>query len=70
MLKTVQRVPADLDTVWDFFSHPKNLSVMTPEYLNLKFTNPLFGEEMYAGQVITYNVKPLLPSLPQPTPQT
>ena len=60
MLKKVQNLPVSLDEAWDFFSHPKNLSVMTPEYLNLKFTNPLFGDEMYAGQVITYNVKPLL----------
>jgi len=33
---------------------------MTPDYLNLKFTNELYGEEMYQGQVMTYNVKPVL----------
>jgi ligand-binding SRPBCC domain-containing protein len=33
---------------------------MTPDYLNLKFTNELYGEEMYPGQVMTYRVKPLL----------
>lgn len=60
VLKQVQTLPVTLDEAWDFFSHPKNLAVMTPEYLNLRFTNELFGEEMYAGQVMTYNVKPLL----------
>jgi ligand-binding SRPBCC domain-containing protein len=59
-LKTVQRIPVSLDEAWDFFSHPKNLAIMTPEHLNLKFTNELFGDEMYPGQVMTYNVKPVL----------
>lgn len=58
-LKTIQKIPVSLDEAWSFFSHPRNLALMTPEYLNLKFTNELFGEEMYAGQVMTYRVKPL-----------
>jgi ligand-binding SRPBCC domain-containing protein len=60
VLKTVQKIPVSLEEAWDFFSHPRNLAVMTPEYLNLKFTNELYGEEMYPGQVMTYRVKPLL----------
>jgi len=28
--------------------------------LNLKFTNELYGDEMYPGQVMTYNVRPVL----------
>lgn len=59
-LKHTQSLPISLDAAWDFFSHPKNLAVMTPAYLNLKFTNSLLVEEMYPGQVITYNVKPVL----------
>ena len=55
-----QFIPVTLDEAWDFFSHPKNLAVMTPEYLNLKFTNELYGSEMYPGQVMTYNVRPVL----------
>jgi ligand-binding SRPBCC domain-containing protein len=55
-----QALPVSLDEAWAFFSHPKNLAEMTPEYLNLKFTNSMFRDEMYAGQVITYTVKPLL----------
>jgi ligand-binding SRPBCC domain-containing protein len=58
-LKQSQFLPVTLDKAWDFFSHPKNLAVMTPEYLNLKFTNELYGDGMYPGQVITYKVKPL-----------
>jgi len=59
-IKEVQRMPVSLDEAWYFFSHPRNLAVMTPEYLNLKFTNELYGDEMYPGQVMTYRVKPLL----------
>lgn len=59
-LKRTQFLPISLDEAWDFFSHPKNLAVMTPDYLNLRFTNELHGETMYPGQVITYNVKPVL----------
>ncbi|RYZ22996.1 MAG: hypothetical protein EOO16_06700 [Chitinophagaceae bacterium] len=59
VLKQVQRMPISLERAWDFFSHAKNLAVITPEHLNLKFTNELFDEETYAGQIITYKVKPL-----------
>jgi len=60
MFKRTQFIPVTLDEAWDFFSHPKNLAVMTPAYLNLKFTNELYGNEMYPGQVMTYNVRPIL----------
>lgn len=59
-LRTVQRLPVSLEQAWDFFSHPKNLAVITPDELNLRFTNELYGDDAYAGQVITYTVKPLL----------
>ena len=59
-LKEVQNIPIGLSEAWDFFSHPANLAVMTPGYLNLKFTNELFGKTIYPGQVITYSVRPLL----------
>jgi ligand-binding SRPBCC domain-containing protein len=60
VLKRVQRLPVSLEAAWDFFSHPKNLAALTPASLNLKFTNELFGDGMYPGQLITYNVKPVL----------
>jgi ligand-binding SRPBCC domain-containing protein len=55
-----QKVPATLDEVWSFFSNPENLKKMTPPELNLKVTNEVFGEDVYAGQVMTYKVRPLL----------
>lgn len=51
-------LPAPLEDVWDFFSNPANLSRLTPGHLNLKFTNELFGSDLYAGQLITYRIRP------------
>jgi ligand-binding SRPBCC domain-containing protein len=55
-----QRVPASLDKVWTFFSDARNLRVVTPPHLNLEVTNEVYGDSLYAGQVMTYKVKPLL----------
>lgn len=60
ILKSIQLLPSNIETVWDFFSDPKNLAAVTPPSLNLKVTNEVFGAEAYAGQVMTYIVKPLL----------
>ncbi len=59
-LYSKQTVPADLEKVWAFFSDAKNLLTVTPPHLNLKVTNEVYGETVYAGQVMTYTVKPLL----------
>jgi ligand-binding SRPBCC domain-containing protein len=60
VLQQVQRLPITVEEAWHFFSQPKNLAVITPAELNLKFTNEVYGEEIYPGQVIMYKVKPLL----------
>ena len=60
LLKQVQVLPIPVEEAWQFFSHPKNLAVITPASLNLKFTNEVYGDTIYAGQVITYKVRPLL----------
>ncbi len=60
-LKRRQRLPIPLEQAWDFFSSPANLRVITPEYMGFHVTSdPEFSNTMYAGQVITYTVKPLL----------
>lgn len=55
-----QHVPASLDAVWTFFSDAKNLLAVTSPSLNLKVTNEVYGNTVYAGQVMTYTVKPVL----------
>ena len=59
-LQGLQKVPAALETVWAFFSDAKNLLAVTPPELNLKVTNRIYGDTVYAGQVMTYDVTPLL----------
>jgi ligand-binding SRPBCC domain-containing protein len=59
-LKNIQKIPASIEEAWKFFSNPNNLLAITPPFLNLKMTNELFGDEVYAGQVMTYTVRPLL----------
>jgi ligand-binding SRPBCC domain-containing protein len=59
-LKNVQKIPVSVEEAWKFFSNPHKLLAITPPSLNLKMTNELFGDEVYAGQVMTYTVKPVL----------
>lgn len=58
-LKKKQLVKTDLETCWNFFSSPKNLKVITPDYMgfNVKTDVP---EKMYEGLMIEYKVTPLL----------
>jgi ligand-binding SRPBCC domain-containing protein len=60
-LKRVQRLPISLEKAWDFFSSPLNLKEITPPYMGFDVkSDPAFLQKMYAGQIITYTVKPLL----------
>ena len=59
-LKAVQKIPVDITTAWDFFSKPENLNAITPKKLGFKIRSVFHGDEMYAGQIIEYTVKPLL----------
>ena len=59
-VKSIQRIPASLEQTWKFFSDANNLITVTPPFLHLKVTNEVFSDEVYAGQMITYMVKPLL----------
>jgi len=56
-----QFLNTDLDTAWEFFSSPKNLSFITPAYMGFKITSET-EEKMYPGQIITYRIG-LLPFL-------
>ena len=58
-IKSKQILPMMLDDAWNFFSNPKNLSKITPPWLNLKITSDL-PDKMYEGMIITYKVYPFL----------
>lgn len=59
-LKREQFINADLDTVWDFISSPKNLKKITPKFMGFDITSGNGDETMYQGMIISYLVKPLL----------
>ena len=60
-LEFTQKIPVDLDTAWDFFSSPLNLSEITPEDMTFDVTSPIQKDtKMYPGMIITYKVSPLL----------
>ena len=59
-IKTTQLLKTDLKTVWNFISSPKNLSEITPAYMNFNIiTDDADINTMYAGQIIEYYVTPI-----------
>ncbi len=59
-LKTVQKIPVNMNIAWDFFSRPANLKDITPKNLGFNIISKHHGEAMYPGQIIEYKVSPLL----------
>ncbi len=57
-LQTLQKLPISIDEAWDFFSDPRNLKTITPDYMSFDI---LAGADrpMYPGQLIQYNVTPI-----------
>jgi ligand-binding SRPBCC domain-containing protein len=58
-LKSIQKLPISPQQAWEFLSDPKNLKVITPDYMGF---NIVSGAErpMFAGQIIQYIVTPVL----------
>ncbi|MBD0822419.1 SRPBCC family protein [Aestuariibaculum marinum] len=54
-----QNLPISVDEAWAFFSNPKNLKTITPDYMSFDI---LAGGDrpMFAGQIIQYMVTPIL----------
>lgn len=58
-LHTKQKLPISLDKAWDFFSDPKNLKEITPDYMNFTILSGA-DKKMFPGQIIQYFVTPVL----------
>ncbi len=58
-LHTKQKLPISLEEAWEFLSNPKNLKVITPDYMGFK---TLSGDDrpIFAGQIIQYIVTPVM----------
>ncbi len=59
-LSSIQSLPINIKTAWDFFSSPKNLAAITPDYLSFKITGVTLPGIMYSGTIISYTLKPVL----------
>ena len=42
-IKTKQKLPITVKQAWDFLSDPKNLSEITPDYMNFKILSGALG---------------------------
>jgi ligand-binding SRPBCC domain-containing protein len=58
-LRRKQFLPISITEAWSFFSSPKNLQAITPDYMGFVIKSGA-DSEMYAGQLITYTVSPVL----------
>jgi ligand-binding SRPBCC domain-containing protein len=58
-VKSIQKIPARLDVVWDFFSSHANLQTITPPYMNFKVISKHGEEKLFSGQLIEYKVSPV-----------
>jgi ligand-binding SRPBCC domain-containing protein len=59
LLKTLS-IRASVNEVWNFISSPRNLKLITPEYMGFQVTSTGLPEKMYPGMIIGYTVKPFL----------
>lgn len=57
-LHKYQKLPITQEEAWAFLSDPHNLSTITPPGMDFKITSGA-DRPMYAGQIITYTVKPV-----------
>ena len=60
VLERAQQLSISLQEAWAFFSSPRNLAVITPPGMGFVIREPFDDRPMYAGQRITYTVKPVL----------
>lgn len=55
-----QQLNCDIETAWDFFSSPKNLSKITPKDMGFTVLSDYNSEQITEGMAIDYIVSPLL----------
>ena len=58
--KRSQKLPIPLEEAWAFLSDPRNLKTITPPSMGFDIHTDHLPSKAYAGQIITYTVKPLV----------
>lgn len=59
-LQYEQILNTSIDNAWTFFSRAENLEKITPPYMRYTITSPPTNKPVYAGQIITYVIHPVL----------
>ena len=54
-----QKLPISLEEAWNFLSNPKNLKIITPDYMSFDMITKT-DRPLYTGQILQYIVTPLL----------
>ena len=54
-----QKIPATIDSIWDFISSPENLKHITPEYMGFEILDKFIPDKMYPGMIISYKLSPV-----------
>jgi ligand-binding SRPBCC domain-containing protein len=57
-LQSKQNLPISKKEAWEFLSNPKNLKIITPEYMSFDIISGA-DRPMFAGQIIQYLVTPI-----------
>ena len=57
-LQAKQNLPLTLTEAWEFLSNPKNLKLITPEYMGFVIKSGA-DRPLFAGQIIQYIVTPI-----------
>ena len=58
--KQTQFFNHSVDELWDFISSPKNLKLITPDYMGFDIVTEDLPDKMYEGMIIGYKVSPIL----------
>ena len=58
-LHKTQKLPISPEKAWKFLSNPRNLKIITPDYMSFNIVSPI-DRHLYTGQIIQYIVTPLL----------
>ena len=59
-IKQTQHFNNTVDELWEFISSPKNLKLITPDYMGFDIITEDLPDKMYEGMIIAYKVSPLL----------
>ncbi len=57
-LQSFQKLPISIDKAWNFLSDPKNLKIITPDYMSFDILSGA-DRPMFEGQIIQYIVTPV-----------